>query len=262
MKHYSEKTIDNSVRDVDNVSRRVKVAISQVGSLDHDLDVIDQKAYNRTIIHRGPQGKNLIWHLTDHNPSLKSAVGKFSELYMEGDYLVGVTNVPNTNWGNDVLEFYKTGAINQHSVGFKATDDEMKEDKTLGKYRLIKEIVLFEGSSVLWGANENTPTLSVSKSMTPQEVQEEYLATLKEVNNLAKAMKSGHFTDETHELLEIRMTQITDKLKQLFEQATQPALKAPDPVNESLLDVFKTFNQTLITQSHGTYSRAETSGTT
>lgn len=256
MKQYTEKSIDNSVRDVDTTGRKVKVAISQMGTKDHDGDIIDHKAYNRTIDHRGPKGQNLVWHLTDHNPSLKSAVGKFSELYKEGDYLVGVTNIPNTSWGNDVLEFYKSGTINQHSVGFKTIESEMVNKGKSDEHRLIKEIFLYEGSAVLWGANENTPTLSVSKNMTPQEVEQEYFATLKEVNNLAKAMKSGHFTDDTFELLEIRMTQTTDKLKQLFEQATRPADKAPDPVNESLLDVFKTFNNSLIID-HGFRNAAQ-----
>lgn len=246
MKQYSEKSISDSVRDVDTTSRRVKVAISHMGSLDHDNDVIDHKAYNRTISQRGPKGSNLIWHLTDHNPSLKSAVGKFKELYVEGDHLVGVTDIPATAWGNDVLEFYKSGTINQHSVGFKTLDSEIVNKGKDGEHRLIKEISLFEGSAVLWGANENTPTL---KNLSIEEAGKEYLATLQEVNNLAKAMKSGHFTDETHELLEIRMTQTTDKLKQLFEQATRPADKAPDPVSESLLDVFKAFNNTLITET-------------
>lgn len=247
MKKYTEKSITDSVRDVDTTSRRVKVAISHMGSLDHDGDIIDHKAYRRTIDQRGPKGANLIWHLTDHNPSLKSAVGKFKELYVEGEHLVGVTDIPATNWGNDVLEFYKSGTINQHSVGFKTLDSEIVNKGKADEHRLIKEIFLYEGSAVLWGANENTPTLA--KSMTPEEREKEYFATLKEVNNLAKAMKSGHFTDDTFELLEIKLTQATDKLKQLFENATQPAVNAPDPVNESLLDVFKTFNNTLITES-------------
>ncbi len=118
---------------------------------------------------RGPKGANLIWHLTDHNPSLKSAIGKFSELYVEDNYLVGVTDVPNTTWGNDVLEFYKSGHINQHSVGFRTIKQENQKSQE-GEYNLIKEILLFEGSAVLWGANMNTPTLEVNKSLTSQDI--------------------------------------------------------------------------------------------
>ncbi len=129
-------------------TRKVKVAISQMGSKDYDNDVIDHGAYNKTMAERGPKGANLIWHLTDHNPSLKSAIGKFSELYVEGDYLVGITDVPNTTWGNDVLEFYKSGHINQHSVGFRTIKAEAQQKGQAEEYNLIKEILLFEGGGV------------------------------------------------------------------------------------------------------------------
>ena len=108
---YEIKNVSDSVLDVDGNSRKVKVAISEMGSLDLDNDVIDSGAYTKTLKERGPQGANLIWHLTDHNPSIKTAIGKFSELYIDGNKLVGVTDIPNTSWGNDMLEFYKTGHI-------------------------------------------------------------------------------------------------------------------------------------------------------
>src|SRR5688572_27955242 len=157
MKTYFEiKTVDNSTLDVDGKSRRVKVVLNKTGVKDFDNDVIEKSAFDRTIKERGPQARNLIWHLTDHNPSLKSAVGKFSELRMEGDDLIGITNIPNTSWGNDVLTFYKSGQINQHSIGFNT-----KKDEAAKEHRIIKEVMLYEGSAVLWGANEFTPMVEV-----------------------------------------------------------------------------------------------------
>ncbi len=79
-------------------------------------------------------------------PNLSSISATFSELYVEGDYLVGVTDVPNTTWGNDVLEFYKSGHINQHSVGFRTIKAEAQQKGQAEEYNLIKEILLFEGS--------------------------------------------------------------------------------------------------------------------
>lgn len=250
MKQYEIKNTDNdSVIDVDDTSRRVKVVISKMGNLDLDGDVIDKTAYNRTIKERGPKGVNLIWHLTDHYPSLKNAIAKFSEIKADGDNLVGITDIPKTSWGNDMLEFYKTGNINQHSVGFRTIQSEPVNAGKANEYRLIKEIFLYEGSAVLWGANPETPTISVGKSLTKKEVEDEYFGTLKEINNLAKLFKSGHLTDESFELLEMQLAQKTEKLQQLYEIATQPAQKAFDPVNESMLDVLKTFNNTLITDN-------------
>lgn len=245
MKQFEIKNTDNdSVKDVDTTGRKVKVAISRMGNLDLDNDVIEKSAYTRTVKHRGPSGSNLIWHLTDHRPSLKDAIGKFAELYTEGDYLVGVTNIPNTTWGNDMLELYKTGHINQHSVGFKSVKDEVMNKGKSDEHRLITEIQLYEGSAVLWGANPDTPTLG--KSLTPEESQEDFFATLEEINNLHKLFKTGHLSDQSWELLEMELAKKTDRLKQLFEQSTLPAVKAPDPVKENLLDVFTTFNKSLI----------------
>ena len=80
---FNIKSIQGGILDVSENDRRVKVAISQMGSKDFDGDVIDHGAYTKTLSERGPKAKNQIWHLTDHNPSLKSAVGKFSDLYTE-----------------------------------------------------------------------------------------------------------------------------------------------------------------------------------
>ena len=164
---------------------------------------------------------NLIWHLTDHNPSLKSAIGKFSELYVENDYLVGITNIPNTTWGNDVLEFYKSGHINQHSVGFRTIKQENQKSQD-GEYNLIKEILLFEGSAVLWGANINTPSLEVGKSMTSKEVLDTHEKLSKELSLLLKSLKDGRMSDDAFEFLEIRVAQINEAIKSLIStEATQ-----------------------------------------
>jgi HK97 family phage prohead protease len=241
MKRYYElKTIADSVKDVSETDRRVKVAISHMGSKDFDNDVIDGGAYTKTITERGPKGANLIWHLTDHNPSLKSAVGKFSEIYPEGDYLVGVTNIPNTSWGNDVLEFYKTGHINQHSIGFKTIKAEIQNKGKENEYNLIKEVFLYEGSAVLWGANINTPTLG--KSMTKDELMSEHEKMSKELSLLLKSLKDGRFTDEAFEFIEIRAAQINEAIKTMLN-ITQPAI-AVEP-GQDLVEAIKQFRKQL-----------------
>ena len=226
--YFEQKMIADSVRDVSENDRRVKVAISKMGNIDHDGDVIDHGAYTKTITERGPKGANLIWHLTDHNPSLKSAVGKFSDIYTDGDYLVGITTIPNTTWGNDVLEFYKSGHINQHSIGFRTIKAEaVKGDKP---YNLIKEVFLYEGSAVLWGANPMTPTLTVGKSLTKDEAVAEHEKLSKELGLLMKSLKDGRFTDEAFEFIEIRTAQIHEAIKTLLNtEITQPVVETVEP---------------------------------
>jgi HK97 family phage prohead protease len=232
-RYFEQKTLSDSVRDVSESSRKVKVAISHMGSKDFDNDVIDHTAYNKTLNERGPAGANLIWHLTDHNPSLKSAIGKFSELYVENDYLVGVTNVPNTTWGNDVLEFYKSGHINQHSVGFRTIKQENQKSQE-GDYNLIKEILLFEGSAVLWGANINTPSLEVGKSLTTEEVIQTHEKLSKELSLLLKSLKDGRMSDEAFEFIEIRVAQINEAIKSLISTEITTVKEQPEQSVEAV----------------------------
>lgn len=241
-KLYEQKDISDSVKDVSTTTRKVKVAISQVGSLDLDNDVIDPSAYTKTIVERGPKGSNMIWHLTDHRASLKDAIGKPSEVFMEGDFLVFITEIPKTNWGNDALELYKSGAINQHSIGFRTIKSEPVNAGKNDEYNLIKEVTLYEGSAVLFGANPNTPTLSVGKSLTKEERQTEFQKTIDDLSTFYKLFKTGHLTDETFELIEVKLLQLTNKLQQLFEDTTLPAQKAVEPESKDLLDVLTTFN--------------------
>ena len=219
MKQYYEiKTVADSTLDVDDKSRRVKIVLNKTGVKDFDREVVEGAAFDKTIKERGPRAKNLIWHLTDHNPSLKSAVGKFSELGMVGDELIGVTDIPDTTWGNDVLTFYKSGQINQHSIGFRTIRREtVKEDDPQNRYDIIKEVMLYEGSAVLWGANEFTPTRSVGKSFTSQSLQEKYFALKKEMN-------SGNYTDEFFQIIDSQLKQ----LEQLILNTTEPTKNIED----------------------------------
>lgn len=235
---YQYKNILDSVKDVDEATRSVKVAISHTGSLDSDKDIIEATAFNKTVKERGPKGANLVWHLTDHQPSLKSAIGKFKELFMEGEYLVGVTDIPNTTWGNDVLEFYKTGHINQHSIGFNTVKREAKDD-----YSVIKEVMLYEGSAVLWGANSNTPTFQAGKSLTKDEQAKQLTG---EMDLLMKSMRNGSYTDNAFELIETRIKQIQQQISDILKEFTQPVIETVEPNTGEQLNELKSAIQSLI----------------
>lgn len=231
---------------MDDKSRRVKVAWNKVGVMDFDKDIIEATAFDKTIKERGPKGADLIWHLTDHNASLKSAVGKPSEIGVEGSFLYAVTDIPETTWGDDVLEFYRKKHINQHSIGFSTVKREVFNDNDWpNRYTVIKEVKLYEGSAVLWGANPFTPTLSVGKSLTPEENQAEFDKTLEEYSATVKLFKTGHLSDYAFELLEMRIGQLNERLKSLY--ATQAVVKTLEPESESskTLDVLKQFTNNL-----------------
>jgi len=233
MKQYSVKDIMNGVEDDDKESRKVKAVWARMSNVDLDNDIISPAAFTKTINERGPQGKNLIWSLVDHKTSMKYALGKPKELYVEGDALIAVTEVIETEMGEDMLKLYEAGLINQHSIGFSTIKSEM--DNSTG-IRTITELMLYEGSAVLWAANPETPTISIYKGMDAEVVKETLNGRLEK---LIKAFKHGTFTDETFSLLEIEIKQIQTAINEI---TTQPAAKAVEPESTVVLDALKQLN--------------------
>lgn len=208
------------VKDIDTQSRTVKIAIASFGgnNLDRDGDIILSTAVTKTIKERGPKGTNEIWHLTDHWYDISHALSKFKELYVESDYLIGVSSPSKTRLGNDVMELYADGHINQHSIGFTSLEEEQQKNGP----NIIKQLALWEGSTVLWGANPNTPTFDVIKSMTQKQASDMLERTI-------KSLRGGHYTDETFSLLELQLKAIQQYITDLDEKATAPAIIATQP---------------------------------
>jgi HK97 family phage prohead protease len=239
MKHYQVKDISNGIEDMDVRSRNVKTVWAMCGNVDLDNDVIVPEAFSRTITARGPQGKNLIWSLVDHKSSMKYALGKPKELYVEGNALIAVTEIIETEMGEDMLKLYEANLINQHSIGFSTIKSEM--DNSTG-IRTIKELMLYEGSAVLWAANPETPTLAMYKGMEQAEVKETLNGRLEK---LLKAFKHGTFTDETFSLLEIEIKQIQTAISELTTQPVAAATLDPVDNNAIVFEALKQFNHSL-----------------
>lgn len=234
---YDKKYFNLKALDVDDKTKSVKVAIAQMEDIDLDGDVFSKSAFNRTIKNKGPQGSNEIWHLLDHTSSSFSALSKFSELYVEGKYLVGVSQYKNSfAWREVAWPLYESGDFTQHSVGFRTVSSQKRDG-----YREITEVELYEGSAVLWGAQKDTPTQGVFKSLTYEEQTVELHSRLE---RLLKFIKSNQDFDETKSLVEIEFRQIQQQLTELQEKSTQHTEKVPDAekANEGLLDVLTTFN--------------------
>lgn len=194
---FETKDITGGIVDIDTTGRRVIMNWSALDELDYDDDIIATGAYNKTIKERGPQGADLIYWLTDHWADTDHVAGKLTSLEIVGKHLQAIGTASNTRKGNDIFQLYLDGIIKQHSVGFSPTRVEKGDG-----HRRILEVLLFEGSSVLWGANENTGTVSVGKSlMSLSECSDE-------LDVLLKAWKNGKYSDETFGLLEIRIEQV------------------------------------------------------
>lgn len=230
---------ENGILDVDVPMRTVKAVWSKMGNVDLDNDIIVPEAYTKTLHESGPKGKNIVWSLVDHNASFKSALGKPTELYIEGDQLIAVTKIVDTQIGSDMIKFYNEGLINQHSIGYSTVKGDYNTETGI---RTIKELKLYEGSAVLWGANPETPTLGLSKSMTKVN---ENLSLVQRLERLTKAWKNGTFTDDSFSLLELEIKQIQLKIDELTTQAAAKAAPEPEP-NQSLIDAINYFKSKTI----------------
>jgi len=208
---YKGADMMEDILDVDIENKTVKTVWARFNNIDLDNDIIVPEAVTKTIKERGPKGKNLIWSLVDHCANMTSVIGKPSELFVKDDMLIAVTKIVETEIGEDMIKLYNANLINQHSIGFSTIKSDWQDQKQT--VRIIKELKLYEGSAVLWGANPETPTLSLTKAKNPIQLQLRLEA-------LNAAKKSGDFTDETFSLLEIEIKQI---------EATLAAVQALEP---------------------------------
>jgi HK97 family phage prohead protease len=242
MSKIENKSYNDMILDIEPESRTVKACWSRIGNVDLDNDIIVAEAFTKTIKERGPKGKNMIWSLVDHKADMAHTLGKPKELYIEGDMLVAVTDLIETECGEDAIKLYEAGLINQHSIGFSTLKSDVNQKTGV---RTITELKLYEGSAVLWGANPETPTLGFKSEF--KETKENLSMRLE---NLIKAFRGGTFTDDTFALMEIQIKQIQAELLSLeiTETITQsePSIE-PTPVleeknNEEVLKAIKQFN--------------------
>ena len=87
MKQFQAKDITDGIMDVDTSTRRVKAVWSRMNNIDLDNDIIVPEAFTKTLMERGPAGKNLVWSLVDHKADMSNVIGKPEQLYVEGDAL-------------------------------------------------------------------------------------------------------------------------------------------------------------------------------
>jgi len=234
MKQFQSKDIANGIMDVDTATRRVKAVWSRMNNIDLDNDIIVPEAFTKTLMERGPAGKNLVWSLVDHKADMANVIGKPEELYVEGDMLVAVTPIVETEKGTDMLKLYEAGLVNQHSIGFSTIKSDFQSEKK--DVRVIKEVKLYEGSAVLWGANPETPTISV-KSQTKEDLNNR-------LERLLKAFRGGKFTDDTFALMEIQIKNIQADLLALdFTQSAQEAIEPKQSVDNEVMKAIQEFNQ-------------------
>jgi len=222
------KSFDAEVTDIDLKSRVVTGYFSKFGNVDSDGDVIVKGAYAKTIQESGYLGKNRIVHLYQHD--VNKVLGKPRLLKEDSQGLYFETEFVDVSYAADVLKLYEAGVINEHSVGFQT----VKGDRKDGYYE-IQEVKLFEGSTVTFGANPDTPFTGFKSQIKN---------TTDYISKCKKLLKDGDLTDETFFLLEYQLKQ----LERIVEAQSQ-TVKDDEPSNhlssdlpiEAINEAFNTF---------------------
>ena len=211
------------IKDVDLNKRTVVGYFSAFGNKDSDGDVIVKGAFKKTI----QENKDRIAHLLQHN--INQPIGKIQKLEEDSFGLKFESILSKSTLGNDTLIQYQEGILKEHSVGFNVVKGEPREE-----YYEIQEIKLWEGSTVTFGANPNTPVLGIKSK---GEEREEAVKRLQALENF---MRKGSVSDESFRLIEFEIQCLKNILTLELEE---PQVKHSE--NEEPLFDFEKFNKFL-----------------
>lgn len=158
---------------------------------DSQMDVLFPSCANKTIKELGPKGKDLIYHLKNHDTDVDDRIGYITDIYEQTIALtdLGLDMVGSTTcllFDSEVRESlckssynqYLDKKVKQHSIGLRyvklilcindSNDAEHFKNwnqyyqyilnkyavDSVGYFWAVTEIKLYEVSFVLWGANE------------------------------------------------------------------------------------------------------------
>jgi HK97 family phage prohead protease len=196
---FVKKGLNQGFQDADMKQGVVSGYFAVFGNKDLDGDIIEPGAFTKTIMERGPQGKQLIKYLLDHDKN--KVVAKITNLYEDNKGLRYEAKIGSHAAGQDFQKMIESELINQHSFGFRTIKEQFDQQ---AKANLIKEVMMYEGSAVQFlGANPETTFIDLKSESDAFE----YLSRLE------KFVKTSDATDETLEKLENQLKSLLEFLK-------------------------------------------------
>ena len=159
-KGLQHKASKFQVKDSNDDARTIKGYASVFGNLDSDSDTIQKGSFKRSIKEWGPEGKDRIALVAQHDMS--RPVARITELKEDENGLYMEAKFGTHRDGDDYYRMAKEGIINEFSVGFVPVE---KEENEKGGYD-ISQIKLYEVSMVTVAANDEAVVTEV-KSADP-----------------------------------------------------------------------------------------------
>ncbi len=216
---------------LDIAGRTIVAYVSKFGNIDLDGDMMMHGCYSKSIKERGKNGTNQLFHLSNHRPYPEFILSK-PEFEEDSFGLKMTSTILNTNHGDDILKLYENEVITEHSVMFHGLRGKW-ETKSLedGKeYTQFNEVKLYEGSTVVWGANPDTPTIEM-KSIYKEAFGNDIEKAFSKLSNLQKSIQKGTYTDEMFGILELQTKMLEEfileeisnlKSIQIVDEAFEP----------------------------------------
>lgn len=213
-----------TLKDIDEKEGIVSGYFSTKNVRDSVGDIVVDGAFDNTIKLWGPKGANRIKVLRDHMTS--QLVGRPLELSEDSLGLYHVSKIPKTSLGKDTLLLLIDKVITEQSFGYDIIKAEFNES---GDY-LLQELRVWEGSFVVWGANQYTPIIDVKKLAKDVKSNQELI--LERFATITKSLKSGTWeTEEIPHMLELSLKMLEPLVKELEDL---PKEEEPKEEGESI----------------------------
>jgi uncharacterized protein len=231
---YKSIPVTESIKDIDSKAGIITGYAASFGNKDSDGDIIERGAFKKTISENGPQAKNRIKMLFNHDWG--KILGKPTVLREDDRGLYFEAKISTTSYGRDVMTLYEDGVIDMHSIGYNVITDEYdRESET----RHLKDLKLYEFSPVAWGANEETPF----RGWKTAKEKKHYIDRLDKLMRLARK----DLTDETIYMIESQIMQLLQGIKHIIDEPDRVSTREPgkDLTQSDIIEMLK-FNTKLM----------------
>tara|TARA_Y100001938_G_scaffold34546_1_gene47457 strand:- start:1033 stop:1707 length:675 start_codon:yes stop_codon:yes gene_type:complete len=177
-KSLIHKFFTSDIKTIDESEGIVEAYVNSMGVVDHDGEVIDFNAFDKSI---DKGGQSVAWFHDQSSPvgkvidsaPIELAYGDDDEEfpYRKGKLKAIMQFNLNTQRGREAFADVQFGSVKEWSVGFRSLDDNIERLPNGDNVRVIKALDWVEVSPVMRGASPDTQTI-ISKSATVTETSE------------------------------------------------------------------------------------------